>query len=119
MSAGAWSAPEARAAKLLKRGGVPPFKQNRRIDLPNGRYVVVDFLWRALRAVLEIDSDVHHALTVDAEGTANKHIALETLGFSVVHRAPAFVMREPTAFVDGIARWLQARRRELNLIDPH
>jgi very-short-patch-repair endonuclease len=119
VASGAWSAPEARAATLLKRGGVPLFEQNVRIDLRNGRYVIVDFLWRALRAVLEIDSDTHHAHTADAEGTANKHLALETLGFSVVHRTPAFVMREPRAFVQGIAGWLEARRRQLNLIEPH
>ena len=112
---GAWSAPEARAGTLLRRAGVAPFEQNIRVDLPNGRWCYVDFLWKELRAVLEIDSDTHHALTGDAEATADKHIALETLGFTVVHRTPAYIIGQPHAFVTGIARWLTARARELGL----
>ncbi len=112
---GAWSAPEARAATLLRRAQVPRFKQNRRIDLPDGRWLFVDFLWTELRAVLEIDSDTHHALAGDADGTADRHIALETLGFTVVHRTPAFIIRRPRAFVTGIEAWLAARARELGL----
>lgn len=111
VGAGAWSAPEARAATLLRRARVPAFEQNIRIDLPNGRWVIVDFLWRELRAVLEIDSDTHHALTGDAQTTADKHLALETSGFSVVHRTPTYVIRQPRAFVSGIDAWLAARIR--------
>jgi very-short-patch-repair endonuclease len=110
---GAWSAPEARAATLLPRARVPEFRQNFRIDLPNGRWFYVDFLWKELRAVLEIDSDTHHALTGDAERTADKHLALETLGFSVVHRTPMYVIRYPEPFVVGVHAWLAARTREL------
>jgi very-short-patch-repair endonuclease len=112
---GAWSAPEARAATLLRRARVAPFKQNRRIDLPNGKWFYVDFLWKKLRAVLEIDSDTHHALTGDADATADKHIVLETLGYTVVHRTPAYIIRQPQEFVAGIDAWLTARSRELGL----
>jgi very-short-patch-repair endonuclease len=110
---GAWSAAEARAATLLRQAGVRPFKPNARIDLPDGSWFYVDFLWPELRAVLEIDSDLHHALAGDADGTADKHLVLETLGYSVVHRTPRLVAKQPTRFVRGILDWLAARATAL------
>lgn len=109
---GAWSAPEARAARLLTAAGVPLFEQNVRIDLPDGSHLIVDFLWRALRAVLEIDSDEHHGLPADADATDTRHVLLESLGYSVVHRRPSFVMRQPSAFTAGIVAWLASRDQQ-------
>jgi hypothetical protein len=109
VAAGAWSAPEARAARLLRAAGVAPFEQNARIDLPDGRWLYVDFLWRTLRAVLEIDSDEYHSLPADADATDERDIGLETVGFSVVHRRPYVVNRQPAKFTSGIAAWLAGR----------
>lgn len=106
VGAGAWSAPEARAARLLRASGVADFEQNVRINLPNGNWVVVDFLWRALRAVLEIDSDRHHGSPRDRDATDERHIDLHTIGFNVIHRRPAFIERHPRRFTDGVAAWL-------------
>ncbi|MGN6609001.1 MAG: DUF559 domain-containing protein [Jatrophihabitans sp.] len=106
---GAWSAPEARAATLLKAAGVPRFEQNWEIRLPSGRTVIADFCWPELRAVLEIDSVEHHAGVVERERDDDRHLELETLGYSVIHRSPRFVIREPGRFVDGVAAWLAAR----------
>ena len=78
-------APEARAGRLLRRAGVPKFKQNFRIDLPDGRWRYVDFFWPRLRAVLEIDSVEFHSDAPDADATDDRHIELTTLGLSVVH----------------------------------
>ncbi len=103
ITAGAWSAPEARAATLLRRAGVPPFEQNARVPLPNGRHFVADFLWRELRAILEIDSYAHHSLPGDADGTSARHLILETIDFSVVHRSPRFIREHPERFVHEIA----------------
>jgi very-short-patch-repair endonuclease len=108
-SAGAWSAPEARAATLLRTAGVPSFEQNVRIDLPGGRHIVVDFLWRKLKAVLEIDSMDHHSLPGDRDATDDRHLVLETVGYSVVHRTPWTVINRPQEFVTGIQAWLAAR----------
>lgn len=113
IAGGAWSAPEARAARLLRAARVPPFEQNVRIDLPNGKWFYVDFLWKALRAVLEIDSDEHHSLPADADATDEKDIMLETLGFSVVHRRPYVINHQAATFTAGIAAWLAARAAEL------
>lgn len=109
VTAGAWSAPEARAARLLRRAAVPPFEQNARIDLPGRGHVVVDFLWRNLKAVLEIDSIRHHTNAPDRDATDDRHLVLETVGYSVVHRTPWTVINRPQEFVTGIQAWLAAR----------
>lgn len=111
---GAWSAPEARAAAILRRAGVPAFEQNARIDLPGGRYLIVDFLWRALRAVLEIDSDAHHRDPVDRDRTDERHLALETLGFTVAHRRPSMIISSPDRFGREIQAWLAARSENVS-----
>lgn len=109
VTAGAWSAPEARAAALLRRSGIPPFEQNARIELAD-RVVLADFLWQDLRAVLEIDSVEHHLDPTGWRSTMDRHLALETAGYSVVHRPPSAVRLEPERFVRDIAQWLTARR---------
>jgi very-short-patch-repair endonuclease len=106
---GAWSAPEARAASVLRRAGVPRFEQNVRIPLPGGRHYVADFLWRRLRAVLEIDSREHHFEPADWRATMDRHLALETLGYSVVHRPPSAAFVDPRGFAADISAWLAAR----------
>lgn len=106
VAAGAWSAPEARAAVLLRRARPPAFEQNVRLRLSTGRVVVVDFLWRALRAVLEIDSASFHALAGDADATSDRHMWLEADGYSVAHRTPAQISRSPAAFVASVSAWL-------------
>lgn len=116
---GAWSAPEAHAAKLLRRARVPEFKQNITIELPSGGCYVADCLWEELRAILEIDSDSHHTLAGgDGDGTSDRHIDLETLHFSVVHRTPRVIVKQPDKFVRGISAWLAARAEELGLDFP-
>jgi very-short-patch-repair endonuclease len=113
VAGGAWSAPEARAARLLRAAGVPRFEQNIQIDLPEGKWCYVDFLWPALRAVLEVDSDEHHSDPQDADATDEKDIALESLGYSVVHRRPYVITHQPARFTAGIAAWLAGRAAEL------
>jgi hypothetical protein len=117
-SAGAWSAPEAQAGALLRRAGVPPFEQNAAIQLPDGTSVVADFLWRSLRAILEIDSLKHHGMPGDRDSTDERHLKLEALGYSVVHRTPWAVHRQPTQFVTGIQAWLAGRAAMIKQADP-
>ena len=114
IAGGAWSAPEAEAIAILRRAKVPPFEPNKRIDLPDGGYVVVDALWEELRAVLEIDSREHHFENPeDEDATEDKHLALESLGYSVAHYPPARIKRNPRAFQTAIERWLAARARHV------
>jgi hypothetical protein len=115
IDAGAWSAPEARAAKLLRQAQVPPFEQNARIELRDGSWLYVDFLWRALRAVLEIDSDEHHGDPVERDRTDARHLKLQALGLSVAHRRPSVLLRAPAQFQREMQTWLAARARELGM----
>jgi hypothetical protein len=105
VDAGAASAPEAEAARILRAAGVPPFEQNVVIRLPNGQQYVADFLWRALKAILEIDSVEYHLDPVDWRRTMDRHLALSTLGFSVVHRPPSAV-KQQSRFAAEIDAWL-------------
>jgi very-short-patch-repair endonuclease len=109
---GAASAPEARAAALMRRARLPAFEQNARIDLPGGRYYVADFLWRRLRAVLEIDSREHHFEPADWADTQDRHLELTTVGYSVVHRPPSS-LRDEAAFLAGVSAWLHGRAADL------
>jgi hypothetical protein len=110
---GAASAPEAEAAHVLSHTReVPPFEQNARILLPTGGWYVADFLWRALRAVLEIDSIEYHLGPREWRATMDRHLELASLGFSVVHRPPSAVRDRP-AFAADVVRWLTARAAEL------
>lgn len=112
---GAWSAPEARAARLMRAAGITGFKPNAAIRLPEGRELIVDFLWRRLRAVLEIDSAEYHEAPADDDYTSDRHLLLETAGFSVIHRKPRMIATRPKHFTDGIAAWLAARAVELGV----
>jgi very-short-patch-repair endonuclease len=105
VSAGAWSAPEARAAATLRRAGIVDFDQNVALHIA-GRRLVVDFLWRRRRAVLEIDSVEHHLDPADWRRTLDRHLALTTAGFSVIHRTPRDVMIDPARFVADVVAWL-------------
>lgn len=109
---GAESAPEARAAVMLRRAGLTGFVQNQRFSLPDGGYYKADFLWPELRAILEIDSLEYHFDVENWEATMDRHLALATLGFSVIHRAPS-ALKNNSKFIADIRGWLGARRAEL------
>lgn len=108
VSDGAASAPEARAATILRRAGVGPFEANVRIDLPDGRHYVADLLCRSRRAILEIDSVEFHIDPVAWRATLRRHLDLETLGYSVVHVPPS-ELRDEWAFIQRIRAWLASR----------
>lgn len=109
---GAASAPEAKAADILHRAGVRGFVQNARIDLPNGQWRYADFLWPALRAVLEIDSVEYHFRREQYAATLDRHLDLTTFGYSVVHRPPS-ALEDEAAFVRDVRAWLAGREGDL------
>ena len=111
VGAGAWSAPEARAARTMRSAGIHGFEQNVEIRTEGLTYVA-DFLWRRLRAVLEIDSVEHHLNPADWRATMDRHLALTAAGYSVVHRTPADVANA-RRFVRDIAAWLGSRAEHL------
>ena len=95
---GARSAAEAEAAAKLRRGGVPSFELNVPIVDEHGALIyVVDVLWRALRAVLEIDSREHHFSESDWLATLERHNELTRYGLAVTHYAPTIVTKRGSA----------------------
>ncbi len=109
---GSASAPEARAARILRTAGLTGFEQNVRIDLPDGRWRVVDFYWARLRACLEIDSVEFHATRDGWNSTWDRHLELTVAGHSVIHRPPS-ALRDPASFVADVRAWLAGRETEL------
>lgn len=93
---------------MLRRGGLNGFVQNARVNLPDGGHYVVDFLWPRLRAILEIDSREHHFQPADWRMTMDRHLALSSLGYSVVHRPPS-ALRDAHRFIREIGGWLAGR----------
>lgn len=111
---GAASAPEAEAARILRRAGITGFVQNAELRLPDGSLRRVDFYWSHLRACLEIDSIEWHFLPKDWAGTWDRHLDLATLGLSVIHRPPSALRKENRErFVCDIRRWLAGREADL------
>ena len=108
IAAGAASAPEAKAARLLRRAQLPEFEQNARIGLPDGSWYVADLYWRELRAILEIDSREYHFSPAGWRATMDRHLVLTTLGYSVVHRPPS-ALADPAMFIRDISAWLTGR----------
>ena len=108
IGAGAASAPEAEAARLLRRAKIPGFEQNARIELPDGSYYIADLYWRELRAILEIDSREYHFSPAGWRATMDRDLVLTTLGYSVVHRPPS-ALADPATFVRDVSAWLAGR----------
>jgi hypothetical protein len=73
----------------------------------------VDFLWRALRAVLEIDSREYHFTEANWRDTTTRHNALIAAGFAVTHYPPSLV--DKPGWADEVADWLRARARDLSV----
>jgi hypothetical protein len=109
---GAASAPEARAARILRRAGIDGFEQNARIDLPGGGHRYLDFYWPALRAALEIDSVEYHFARDQYVATLDRHLELTALGISVIHRPPS-ALRDEAGFVRDVRTWLAGREADL------
>ncbi|MCL2781931.1 MAG: DUF559 domain-containing protein [Actinomycetia bacterium] len=108
----AHSAQEARAGRLLRTAGVSGFEQN--VKVPFGtRWFVADFLWRAERAILEIDSRQYHFRPEDQASTRRRDQLLQTDGWAVLHVAPSELRGAEggRAFVTLVQRWLAALRR--------
>jgi len=106
---GAHSVPEAKAGRLLRSAGLTGFEQNAQIVV-RGRRFVADFLWRELRAALEIDSTEYHLSPRDHEATLERDQMLRTGGYAVLHVKPS-QLRHPAAFVGIVGDWLASLSR--------
>ncbi len=115
---GARSAAEAAAVRKLGRGGVPAFEVNVSIVDAAGRLLrVVDLFWRALRAVIEIDSRAFHFSEADWQATLARHNELTRHGLALLHYAPRAVTARGSTFVTEVAAWLRVARRRVGRAD--
>jgi very-short-patch-repair endonuclease len=106
---GALSVPEAKAGRLLRKAAITGFQQNAAVHV-GGRRLVVDFLWRDVRAVLEVDSTEYHLTPVDHDRTLARDQALQAAGYVVLHVKPS-QLRDAAVFVQLVRDWLAALAR--------
>jgi hypothetical protein len=117
--AGARSAAEADAAhRLARHPRIPAFELNVPVRAAEGRRYVVDFLWRGLRAALEIDSREFHISADEWAATLARHNALTAAGLSVLHQPPSAISAPDGRWLDETADWLTRRARELGVALP-
>lgn len=110
------SVAEAEAVDLLRGAGVPSFELNVPVMDPSGHTLaVLDILFRAQRAVLEIDSREYHFTAQDWQATLARHNRLTRLGLAVEHHAPSVIRARRRTWAAGVRTWLQARSRELGV----
>lgn len=110
---GAESAPEARAARILRRAGITGFVQNAEITLQDGSVRRLDFYWPELHAALEIDSLEWHFGAAEWAATWDRHLQLASAGIATIHRPPS-ALADPARFAADVRGWLSARAVELH-----
>ena len=116
---GAASISEAELADMMRIAALPEFELNVRILDASGRHIATaDVLWRALRAVLEVDSRQHHFLEPQWRSTMRRHNMLTGLGLAVTHYPPAELRGQSARVMAEIDAWLQARAAELAVPYP-
>ena len=112
---GARSVAEIHASEHLRRAPVPDFELNVPIvDAQQRTIAIADILWRALRAILEIDSQEFHFSAEDWRQTTHRHNRLTAYGFAVTHYPPSHIT-SGTQWTEEVAGWLQTRALELQV----
>ena len=95
------SEPEERFLALVREAGLPAPEVNARL-----KGFEVDFLWRAQRVVLEIDSWGFHRTRNAFERDRRKGAMLSAAGFSVVRATDEQLAGEPVAVIVRVAQTL-------------
>jgi hypothetical protein len=116
---GAASISEAELAELMVSAGLPPFELNVVIlDSAGNHVATADVLWRALGAILEVDSRAHHFLEPQWKRTMRRHNLLTRAGLAVTHYPPADLRDRPETVVAEVDAWLRRRAVELGVGYP-
>lgn len=113
---GAHSIAEAEAADFLRRADLPPFEMNVAVvDASGAVLFVVDFLWRGLRAALEVDSREFHAGYDEWHDTLARHNRLTAAGLAVTHYPPKIIRSRGPSWAGEVGQWLRRRAADLGL----
>lgn len=113
---GARSVAEAKAAERMTAARIPAFELNVPVVDATGTVVAVaDVLWRALRAVLEIDSREYHLSEAAWKKTMARHNRLTRAGLALIHLPPSAVTGLASGWLDDLRLWLDDRARELGV----
>jgi hypothetical protein len=111
---GALSIAEAEVIDLLRSVDLPPFEVNAPIYDARGRLLYrVDFLWPALKAIVEVDSREFHFGEDEWKSTMQRHNVLTAMGYAVTHYAPSVIRARKRAWAMDVASWLATRSREI------
>ncbi len=98
---------EGRFLALLLAAGLE--LPERQVDLGGEGWVGrVDFYYRHLRLVIEIDSDIHHTSKLDRQSDARRDAALAAAGFTVLRIDEHEVWGRPQVAVAKVRAYLQA-----------
>jgi hypothetical protein len=97
---------------------VPAFELNVPI-VRNGKViVVVDALWRTLRAALEIDGREYHFSEQEWKATMRRHNALTRFGLALTHYPPSEIFDRASGWTNDVRDWLAARSAEIGVPLP-
>lgn len=113
---GARSEAELVAARRLNRADIPAFELNVPVVDEFGRVIfVLDVLWRALRAGLEVDSRECHFSDAEWQATMARHNHLTRFGLSMTHYPPSRIVKRDDPWLSEVADWLHRRAVELKV----
>ena len=93
---------ERRFLRLCRAAGVPPPTGNAPIDL-GSRTIIVDFLWRDRRLIVETDGAATHLTRKAFEDDRKRDAELAVLGFRTLRYTERRVRAEPDAVGNEIA----------------
>lgn len=111
----AHSVPEIELSLVLRGAGLTEPEQNADVHDDAGRWLARgDFVWRAYRAIVEVDSVAFHLAPEDQWRTQERHNRLEAAGWAVLHYSPKRVYADAATVVAEISALLAARARLLN-----
>ncbi len=111
----AHSVAEAEAIDALREAEVPAFEVNVPLVGSGAIIAVGDIVWRALRAVLEVDSREFHFDELNWKRTSQRHNRLTAAGLTLMHYPPSVIGAANSGWIDEVAAWLRHRADELDV----
>jgi very-short-patch-repair endonuclease len=102
---------EVRVLAEIERQRLPPARSQFRIDLPNGRHVVVDFGWPEVKLAVEVDHPAWHAGSLSSHADKTRDRKLATIGWTTTRITDIDVNGGLRDAVDDVATILRRLRR--------